>query len=198
MEVATEAAADAVAGGDARRVRIAVYCGSSKRLPEVYHEAARRLGTAIAQARHIMLYGGGRTGLMGSVADAALAAGGVVEGVILDAFVGMDVHHRGLHRLDEVGDMRSRKRALEERADAFIALPGGLGTLEELSEVLSFRKLGFHARPLVLIDTDGFFQPLVAQIERAIRDGFDDADVREAFAVTEDPERAVALCEQRS
>ena len=94
----------------------------------------------------MMLYGGGRTGLMGSAADAALAAGGVVEGVILDAFVGMDVHHRGLHRLDEVGDMRSRKRALEEGADAFIALPGGLGTLEELTEVLSFRKLGFHER----------------------------------------------------
>src|SRR5262249_3326861 len=141
-----------------------------------------------------MLYGGGRTGLMGSVADAALAAGGVVAGVIPDAFVGMDVHHPGLHRLEEVGDMRSRKRALEERADAFIALPGGLGTLEELTEVLSFRKLGFHARPLVLVDTGGYFQPLVAQFERAIADGFDDPDMREAFAVTGDPEDAVALC----
>ena len=163
-------------------------------MPAAYHDAARRLGTAIARANHVMLYGGGRTGLMGSAADAALAAGGVVEGVILDAFVGMDVHHRGLHRLDEVGDMRSRKRALEEGADAFIALPGGLGTLEELTEVLSFRKLGFHARPLVLVDTNGYFQPLVAQIERSIRDGFDDTEMREAFAVTEDPERAVALC----
>ena len=91
--------------------------------------------------------------------------------------------------------MRSRKRALEEGADAFIALPGGFGTLEELSEVLSFRKLGFHARPLVLVDTNGFFQPLVAQIERAIRDGFDDPEMREAFAVTDDPELAVAMCE---
>jgi uncharacterized protein (TIGR00730 family) len=92
--------------------------------------------------------------------------------------------------------MRSRKRALEEGADAFIALPGGLGTLEELTEVLSFRKLGFHARPLVLVDTDGYFQPLVAQLERAIRDGFDDPESREAFAVTDDPDRAVALCEK--
>ena len=178
-------------------MRIAVYCGSSRRLAEAYHDAARRLGAAIARAGHTMFYGGGRTGLMGSAADAALAAGGVVEGVILDAFVGMGVHHRGLHRLDEVADMRSRKRALEEGADAFIALPGGLGTLEELAEVLSFRKLGFHARPLVLVDTGGFFQPLVAQIERAIRDGFDDPEMREAFSVTEDPERAVALCEGR-
>ena len=176
-------------------MRIAVYCGSSKRVPETYHDAARRLGTAIARAKHVMLYGGGRTGLMGSAADAALAAGGVVEGVILDAFVGMDVHHRGLHRLDEVSDMRSRKRALEEGADAFIALPGGLGTLEELTEVLSFRKLGFHERPLVLVDTNGFFQPLVAQIERAIAEGFDDPEMRDAFAVTDDPDRAVALCD---
>ncbi|HKA13439.1 MAG TPA: TIGR00730 family Rossman fold protein [Myxococcota bacterium] len=176
-------------------MRIAVYCGSSKHLAAPYHDAARRLGAAIARAGHTMFYGGGRTGLMGSAADAALAAGGVVEGVILDAFVGMDVHHRGLHRLDEVADMRSRKRALEEGADAFIALPGGLGTLEELAEVLSFRKLGFHARPLVLVDTNGFFQPLVAQIERSIRDGFDDPEMREAFAVTDDPELAVAMCE---
>jgi len=175
-------------------VRIAVYCGSSRHVHERYHEAARGVGSALARGGHTMVYGGGRTGLMGSVADAALEAGGVVEGVILDAFVGMDVHHRGLHRLDEVDDMRARKRGLEERADAFIALPGGMGTLEELTEVLSFHKLGFHARPLVLLDTEGFFQPLVAQIERSIRDGFDDPGMRDAFAVTEDPERAVALC----
>jgi hypothetical protein len=175
-------------------VRIAVYCGSSRRIPEVYHEAARRVGAALARGGHVMVYGGGRTGLMGSVADAALEAGGVVEGVILDAFVRHDVHHRGLHRLDEVGDMRSRKRGLEEGTDAFIALPGGLGTLEEVLEVLSFRKLGLHARPTVLLDTEGFYAPLVAQIERAIRDEFDRADVRESFAVTRDPDAAVALC----
>jgi hypothetical protein len=179
-------------------VRIAVYCGSSRRIPEVYHDAARRLGAAIARAGHVMVYGGGRTGLMGSVADASLAAGGVVEGVILTAFIGMDVHHRGLHRLDEVADMRMRKRALEENSDAFIALPGGLGTLEEVTEVLSFRKLGFHARPLVLLDTNGFFGPLVAQIERGMQEGFDDPDLRGAFAVTDGPEDAVALCEGRS
>ena len=175
-------------------MRIAVYCGSSRRIPEVYHDAARRIGTALARAGHVMVYGGGRTGLMGTVADAALAAGGVVEGVILDAFVKSEVHHTGLHRLDLVSDMRARKRGLEERADAFLALPGGLGTLEEVAEVLSFHKLGLHARRLVLLDTDGFFQPLLEQIERAIRDGFDDSDVRESFAVTDDPERAVALC----
>lgn len=174
-------------------MRVSVYCGSSRRAPEVYHEAARRVGAALARRGHVMVYGGGRTGLMGSVADAALAAGGVVEGVILDAFVAQDVHHRGLHALREVGDMRSRKQGLEERAEAFIALPGGLGTLEEVTEVLSFRKLGLHDRPLVLLDTRGFFAPLVAQIERGIREGFDDSRVRESFAVTDDPERAVDL-----
>lgn len=179
-------------------VRIAVYCGSSRRIAEVYHEAARRVGAALAREGHVMVYGGGRTGLMGTVADAALAAGGVVEGVILDAFVRHDVHHRGLHRLDEVGDMRSRKRGLEEGTDAFIALPGGLGTLEEVLEVLSFRKLGLHARPTVLLDTQGFYEPLVAQIERGIREDFDDAEVRDSFHVTRDPEQAVALCESRA
>lgn len=175
-------------------MRIAVYCGSSRRIPDAYHTAARRVGTALATAGHVMVYGGGRTGLMGTVADAALAAGGVVEGVILDSFVGRDVHHRGLHRLVEVTDMRARKRGLEEGVDAFIALPGGLGTLEELTEVLSFRKLGLHRRPLVLLDTHGFFQPLVQQIELGIREGFDDDALRDAFAVTDDPDCAIALC----
>lgn len=174
-------------------MRVAVYCGSSRRVPQPYHAAARRVGAALARSRHVMVYGGGRTGLMGSVADAALEAGGVVEGVILDAFVAKDVHHRGLHSLHEVGDMRARKQGLEERADAFLALPGGLGTLEEVTEVLSFRKLGLHERRLVLLDTGGFFGPLVEQIERGIREGFDDARVRESFAVTDDPERAVDL-----
>jgi uncharacterized protein (TIGR00730 family) len=176
-------------------MRIAVYCGASRRIPELYHEAARGIGTALARGGHVMVYGGGRTGLMGSVADAALAAGGVVEGVILDAMVGRDIHHRGLNRLDEVADMRSRKRGLEEGSDAFIALPGGLGTLEELTEVLSFRKLGFHERTLVLLDTNGFFGPLVEQIERSIREGFDSPSMRDAFFVTDDPQRAVALCD---
>jgi len=175
-------------------MRITVYCGSSRRVSERYHAAARSVGAALARAGHVMVYGGGRSGLMGSAADAALEAGGVVEGIILDAFVADDHHHRGLHRLEEVADMRSRKRGLEEAADAFIALPGGLGTLEELAEVLSFRKLRYHRRPLVLLDTDGFYQPLLTWLERAIAERFDKPEVRDYVHVTEDPERAVALC----
>jgi uncharacterized protein (TIGR00730 family) len=179
-------------------VRIAVYCGSSRRIGEPYVSAARRVGEALARRGHVMVYGGGRTGLMGHVADAALAAGGRVHGVILEAFVAEGVAHEGLHELVRVTTMRLRKQGLDERADAFIALPGGLGTLEELAEILSFRKLGFHARPLVLLDTAGFWTPLVAQLELAIVEGFDKEDVRDYFAVTRDPEEAVVLCEASS
>ena len=91
--------------------------------------------------------------------------------------------------------MRARKQGLDERADAFVALPGGLGTLEELAEILSFRKLGFHRRPLVLLDTDGFWAPLQAQLERAIAEGFDRPGIRSYFSVTRDPAHAVLLCE---
>jgi hypothetical protein len=176
-------------------LRVAVYCGSSRRIGAPYVSAARALGAALARRGHVMVYGGGRTGLMGHVADAALAQGGRVHGVILDAFVAADVHHQGLHELHQVDDMRARKRGLDERADAFVALPGGLGTLEELAEILSFRKLGFHARPLVLLDTAGYWAPLVAQFEAAIAEGFDREEVRGYFAVTRDPEQAVLLCE---
>lgn len=176
-------------------MRIAVFCGSSGRAGLPYLADARRLGTALASRGHILVYGGGRTGLMGAVADAALAAGGTVHGVILDAFVSDGAHHEGIDELHRVGDMRSRKQGLDERADAFVALPGGLGTLEELAEILSFRKLGFHARRLVFVDTAGYWGPLVSQLERAIRDGFDRDEIRSYFAVTRDPEQAVLLCE---
>ncbi len=176
-------------------MRIAVYCGSSSRVGPPYVVDARDLGTALARRGHVLVYGGGRTGLMGVVADAALAAGGQVHGVILEAFIEAGVHHEGIHELFRVADMRARKRGLDERAEAFIALPGGLGTLEELAEILSFRKLGFHQRPLVLLDTDGYWAPLVAQLEHAIAKGFDRSAIRSYFTLTRDPEHAVLLCE---
>ena len=176
-------------------MRIAVFCGSSRRVPEPYHADARAVGDAIARRGHVLVYGGGRTGLMGSVADAALAAGGVVHGVILREFIEQDVHHTGIAELHEVGDMRSRKAGLDERADAFVALPGGLGTLEELAEILSFRKLGHHRRRMVLLSTGRFYDPLVAQLERAIADGFERPAVRDYLRVTHDPRAVVALCE---
>jgi uncharacterized protein (TIGR00730 family) len=176
-------------------VRITVFAGSSHRSAAVHVQAARALGAEIARRGHELVYGGGRTGLMGAVADGALEAGGRVRGVILRRFIDEDVHHLGVEMF-EVGDMRSRKAGLDERADAFIALPGGLGTLEELAEVLSFRKLELHHRPVVLLDVEGFWQPLLAQIERAVAAGFEDPGNRRFARVAATPAQAVDLCEQ--
>jgi len=176
-------------------VRIAVFCGSSRKAKQAFFAAARSVGAEIARRGHTLIYGGGRTGLMGAVADAALAGGGSVIGVILREFIEQDVHHQGIDQLHTVEDMRSRKAGLDERADAFVALPGGYGTLEELTEILSFRKLGLHQRTLVLLNTAGFFDPLLAQIERAVEEGFDAPAARSYFRVTDDPHAAIDLCE---
>lgn len=176
-------------------MRIAVFCGSSRRVAEAYLEAARTVGHDLAHRGHTLIYGGGRTGLMGAVADAALAAGGPVHGVILREFIEQDVHHLGIDELYAVDDMRARKAGLDERADAFVALPGGFGTLEELTEILSFRKLGLHHRGVVLLNSAGFFDGLLAQIDRAVADAFDAADAPGYLAVTRDPAAVVGLCE---
>ncbi len=122
---------------------------------------------------------------MGTVADAALVEGASVRGVILREFIEQDVHHLGLDDLYAVDDMRARKAGLDERAEGFVALPGGLGTLEELTEILSFRKLALHRRPVVLLNIRGFFDPLIAQIDRAVRDHLDAPEVRDFLWVTE-------------
>jgi uncharacterized protein (TIGR00730 family) len=176
-------------------VRIAVFCGSSRKSKQTFLTAASVLGAEIARRGHTLIYGGGRTGLMGAVADAALAGNGAVHGVILREFIERDVHHPGIDPLHTVEDMRARKAGLDERADAFVALPGGYGTLEELAEILSFRKLGLHQRTLVLLNTAGFFDPLLAQIERAVQEGFDAPAALGYFCVTDDPRAAVELCE---
>lgn len=176
-------------------MRIAVFCGSSRRADARFAAVARELGMQLAQRGHTLIYGGGRTGLMGALADAALAAGGKVHGVILREFIERDVHHLGIDELYAVDDMRARKAGLDERADAFVALPGGYGTLEELTEILSFRKLGLHHRLLVVLDANGFFAGLRAQVERGVRDGFDDPEALDYFRVTHDPRTAVELCE---
>ena len=177
-------------------MRIAVFCASSKRSHADALAAARVVGAEIARRGHVLIYGGGRTGLMGALADAALAAHGVVHGVILREFIEQDVHHTGIAELTTVDDMRARKAGLDARADAFVALPGGLGTLEELLEILSFRKLGLHHRPLVLLDLRGFFTGLLAQLERGIAEQLDDAAIRGFLTATPDPAAVVPLCER--
>lgn len=177
-------------------MRITVFAGSSDRAAPPFRAAARELGAEIARRGHVLVYGGGRTGLMGELADAALAAGGSVVGVILREFIEQDVHHLSLAELYSVDDMRSRKAGLDERADAFVALPGGFGTFEELTEILSFRKLGLHHRPVVLLDVAGFWEPFLALFENAVGGGFEKPARRADFEVTGDPKRAVDLCER--
>ncbi len=178
-------------------MRIAVFCASSRRAPADLLAAARVVGAEIATRGHVLIYGGGRTGLMGAVADGAIGAGGLVHGVILREFIEQDVHHTGLAELYSVDDMRARKAGLDERADAFVALPGGLGTLEELLEILSFRKLRLHHRPLVLLNQRGFFDGLLAQLARGVAENLDDASIRSFVRATDDPAAVVGLCESQ-
>ena len=155
---------DAPASREKGRFAVTVYAGSRRRALPALKSLAADLGRAVAGRGWVLVYGGSNIGLMGACADAALAAGGRVEGVILDSF--SRVAHRGLHALDVVGDMRERKAGLARRGDAFVALPGGFGTLEEVSEILVERQLGFHHKPLVLVNADGFWDPLLALFAR--------------------------------
>ena len=150
---------------------VCVFCGSSTPPDPRYAAAAAALGTLLAQRGVDLVYGGGRVGLMGAVADAALAAGGRVIGVIPTGLFRREVGHTGLTELHEVGSMHERKRLMYDRSDGFVALPGGLGTLEELAEVTTWSQLGLHAKPVVLLDVDGFWDPLAAQLDRMVTVG---------------------------
>jgi uncharacterized protein (TIGR00730 family) len=145
---------------------VCVFCGSSAPGDPRYADAARALGTLLARSGITLVYGGGRVGLMGELADAALAQGGQVIGVIPVGLFAREVSHTGLTKLHEVGSMHERKRLMYDLADAFAALPGGLGTLEEVAEAATWSQLGLHSKPLVLLDVDGFWEHLVAQLDR--------------------------------
>jgi uncharacterized protein (TIGR00730 family) len=151
---------------------VAVYCGSSFGVDERYAAAARALGETIARAGLKLVYGGGRVGLMGLVADGALGAGGEVIGVIPRGLFSAEVAHRGLTELVEVGSMHERKQQMFERADAFVALPGGLGTLDELVEMLTWAQLGIHTKPIALVEVDGFWSPFVVLLDCMVDAGF--------------------------
>ena len=142
--------------------RLAVYCGSATPADPRFIDSAHKVGAALA-ARHIgVVYGGGRLGLMGAVADAALAAGGEVIGVIPQALVGMEVAHRGLTELHVVDTMHQRKQLFTDLSDGFLTLPGGTGTMDELWEALSWAQLGYHAKPVGLLNVAGYYDGLVS------------------------------------
>jgi uncharacterized protein (TIGR00730 family) len=152
--------------------RVCVFCGaSSGRLP-AYADAARSFGAALAGRGLGLVYGGGRVGLMGAVADAALAGGGEVIGVIPQELVDRELAHDGLTELHVVGSLHERKALMAELADAFVALPGGFGTLDELLEQLTWSQLGLHAKPIGLYEVEDYWRPLIALARHATEEGF--------------------------
>lgn len=151
---------------------LCVYCGSNSGASPGYVEAAVALGTRMARDGVRLVYGGGNIGLMGAVADAVLAAGGEVVGVIPKQLVDMEVAHRGLTALEVVGSMHERKSRMFDLADAFVALPGGFGTLEEIVEMLTWRQLGIGTKPCAILDVEGYYQPLIAMMDRMVEERF--------------------------
>ena len=151
---------------------VCVFCGASTGKAPAYTSAAEAVGTALAERGIRLVYGGGRLGLMGAVADAALAAGGDVVGVIPRGLVDRELAHQGVTELVIVETLHERKAEMAARADAFVTLPGGLGTLEELAEVLSWAQLDLHAKPIGLLDVDGYFGSLEAFLDHAVAEGF--------------------------
>jgi uncharacterized protein (TIGR00730 family) len=166
---------------------VCVFCGSREGSRPVYAEAARRMGKEIARRRLGLVYGGGRVGLMGVVADAALEEGGEVVGVITEALISKEIAHAGLAKLHVVGSMHERKMLMADLSDGFVTLPGGNGTLEEFFEVLSWAQLSLHEKPCGLLDVDGFWNPLSTLFDHAVTEGFVYPDHRSLVLMEGDP-----------
>ena len=164
---------------------VAVFCGSKSGTDPAFAAGAQALGHGLATSGMRLVYGGGRVGLMGAVADAALAAGGEVLGVIPQFLTRLELAHTGLATLTVTDSMHSRKQLMFAEADAFVALPGGLGTMDETVEIITWRQLGLHDKPILLCDIAGSAAPLLAAIEAAIDRGFATARTRELFEVTD-------------
>jgi uncharacterized protein (TIGR00730 family) len=173
--------------------RVAVYCGSADGNDPAYLAEARALGAAIAAAGLGLVYGGASAGLMGAVADAALAGGAEVIGVLPDVLAGKEIAHAGLTRLEFVSTMHERKARMAELADAFLVLPGGYGTLEELLEVVTWAQLRLHAKPVVLVNTVGYWDGLLAFLDTAVAAGFLKAKNRELMQVARSAGEAVGM-----
>jgi uncharacterized protein (TIGR00730 family) len=163
--------------------RVCVFCGSSDAVPSPYREAASELGRRLADAGIGVVFGGGHVGLMGRLADAALEAGGEVVGVIPARLRDAELAHPGLTRLLVVDTMHDRKRLMAENADAFAVLPGGIGTLDEFFEALSWRQLALHAKPIFLVDIAQYWAPLRALLEEIVTTGFARASARHLVTV---------------
>jgi uncharacterized protein (TIGR00730 family) len=168
---------------------VCIFCGSNAGARDAYIEAAQLTGRTIAEHGLTLVYGGAAVGLMGAVADAALAAGGKVVGVIPEALVAREIAHKGLTELLEVASMHERKALMADRSDAFLALPGGAGTMEETIEAWTWGQLGHHAKPVGLLNVEGFFDALLAFFDHQCRERFMRQEHRDMLIVESDPAR---------
>jgi uncharacterized protein (TIGR00730 family) len=170
---------------------VLVFCASSRTCDPVFHEAAFRLGAALAREGVGIVYGGGGHGSMGALANGALSSGGHVHGVLPYFMRELEWGHDGITRLDLVDDMRERKRRMLDAGDAVVALPGGCGTLEELMEAITFKRLGLYTGPIVMVNTRDFFRPLVELLEHCIAERFMGERHRAMWHVVEEPEQVL-------
>jgi TIGR00730 family protein len=174
---------------------ICVYCASSTQIKESYFDAAERLGSIFAKNNIKLIYGAGNMGLMGKVADSALSNGGKVTGVIPQFMCNENWHHQGLTELIVVETMHERKDKMAELADAVVALPGGTGTLEELLEIITWKQLGIFDKPIIILNTDGYYNPLLDLLENAIKGNFMREIHRNIWQVVNTPEEVLPAIE---
>lgn len=170
-----------------------VYSASSGQVPAVYLEAARTLGRLIASESHTLVNGAGRTGLMGACTDACLAAGGKAIGIIPQFMIDQGWQHRGMTELLVTPDMHRRKELMAEKSDACIALAGGVGTLEELLEIITWKQLGLYLKPIIILNTNGYYDALLAQLQRAADECFMRPQHTAIWSVAATPEEAIQL-----
>jgi uncharacterized protein (TIGR00730 family) len=175
---------------------VCVYCGSSAGAAPAYADAARAFGRELVGAGLGLVYGGGKVGLMGIIADEVLAAGGRAVGVIPELLLNKEVGHRGLSELHVVQDMHQRKKMMADLSDAFVALPGGVGTFEELFEVYTWGQLGYHGKPIGLLNTRAYYQPLLAMLEHTVAEGFMRRAYLDMLQVADEPGTLLAKLAQ--
>ena len=176
--------------------QLAVYCGSAPGSDPAFADAAKATAAAMVREKIQLVYGGGRLGLMGLIADSVLELGGEVYGVIPQALVDIEVAHPNVTELHVVETMHERKAKMTELADGFLALPGGIGTLDELFEAWSWNALGYHKKPFCLLNTNGYWDGLITFIDHATESGFMSAQRREQLLVADTPEQALELLDE--
>lgn len=164
---------------------ICVYCGSSIKVDDIYKQTAKKLGEILAEEKHRLVYGGGHLGLMGIIADAVMDNGGNVYGVITEHLSGLEQPHKGLSELVVVQTMHERKQLMVDQADAFVILPGGLGTMDEFFEVFTWWQLGLHDKPIVIVNINDYWTPLLTLIDNIVKNGFGAQNNRDYLCVVD-------------